>query len=153
LKTLDAALMEGVDVGQLLDQLLGYFRDVMTACVGCSPDMFLNVSRSEQKQVQEAGQKLGLATVLAAMQIVDQTLARLRYSTGRRTLAELALVRLCKLEDLEQIGELLDALQSGTVATSAAPRSSAAPATVEPAAKKKSEEVTPSSPAMPGPPS
>src|SRR5205807_2925668 len=32
--TLDAALAEGVDVGQLLDQLLGYLRDVMILSVG-----------------------------------------------------------------------------------------------------------------------
>jgi DNA polymerase-3 subunit gamma/tau len=142
LAALDAALMEGVDVGQLLDQLLGYFRDVMAACVGCPPETFLHVSHSEHSAVREASGRLGLATVLAAMQIVDQALARMRYSTARRTLAELALVRLCALEQLEQIGELLNQLQSGVGATSAASRPSTAPAMAEPAAKKKCVETS-----------
>ncbi len=34
LADLDAAIAEGVDVGQLLDQLLGYFRDLMVAVAG-----------------------------------------------------------------------------------------------------------------------
>ncbi|MEM8681202.1 MAG: DNA polymerase III subunit gamma/tau, partial [Planctomycetota bacterium] len=35
LQQLDAAIAEGVDVGQLAEQLLGYFRDTMAASVGC----------------------------------------------------------------------------------------------------------------------
>src|SRR6185295_496798 len=35
LSELDAAIGGGVEVGQLLDQLIGYFRDVMAAAVGC----------------------------------------------------------------------------------------------------------------------
>src|SRR5688572_12735966 len=64
LSELDAAMLEGVDVGQLLDQLLGYLRDVMAACVGCPPETFLHASRSQQQGVLEASQRLGLANVL-----------------------------------------------------------------------------------------
>ena len=45
------------------------------------------------KDVVEAGKRLGLQTVLAAMQILDQSLSRMRMSTQARILAELALVR------------------------------------------------------------
>ena len=38
LAELDAAVDEGVDVGQLLEQLLGYFRDCMAAAAGCPAD-------------------------------------------------------------------------------------------------------------------
>ena len=48
LAELDRAVSEGVDVGQLLDQLLGYFRDVMAAAVGCPADALLHVSPAEQ---------------------------------------------------------------------------------------------------------
>ena len=51
----------------------------------------------------EAGKQLGLDTLLAIMQILDQTLSRMRYSTQGRILAELALVRICHLEDLDEL--------------------------------------------------
>jgi DNA polymerase-3 subunit gamma/tau len=54
-----------------------------------------------------------LQTILAAMQILDQTLARMRYSTQARILAELALVRICDLEDLEELSALIVQLQAG----------------------------------------
>ncbi len=42
---LDAALVEGVEVGQLLEQLLGYFRDTMIAAVGCARIVVAHVTR------------------------------------------------------------------------------------------------------------
>jgi DNA polymerase-3 subunit gamma/tau len=127
LADLDAALAEGVDVGQLLDQLLGYFRDVMTATVGCPTDLFLNASTSEFPAVQQAAKALGVETVLAVLQILDQTMQRLRYSTHRRTLVELALVRVCSLADLDRIGDLMSQLGNGAPVRSATGARPAAP--------------------------
>ena len=50
------------------------------------------------------------------MQILDQTLARLRLSTQGRILAELAIVRLCQLEELDEIATWIGQLQSGAAA-------------------------------------
>jgi DNA polymerase-3 subunit gamma/tau len=111
LAELDAAVLEGVDVGQLLEQLFGFLRDAMAAAVGCSAESFLHASPLGRQQVVSAGRELGLETILAAMQILDQTLSRLRYSTQGRTLAELALVRICQLEDLEDLPSLIAQLQ------------------------------------------
>ncbi len=112
LEDLDRALTEGVDVGQLLDQLLGYLRDVMAAAIGCPPDSFLNASPSEHAAISAAAERLGLETVLAMMQILDHTIARLRWSTYGRTLAELALVRIASLSDLENLADLVAELRN-----------------------------------------
>jgi DNA polymerase-3 subunit gamma/tau len=147
LADLDSAISEGVDVGQLLEQLLGYFRDVMVAAVGAPADAFLYCSTEDQPQVQAASKSLGVETVLAVMQIIDQTLARLRYSIHGRTLAELALVRISKLDDLDQLPQWIGMLRDGAAA-SPAPRGDrpvparpvpSQPALPDPAVKKKSE--------------
>ena len=113
LAALDRALFEGVDVGPLLDQLLGYFRDVMIAAAGGPAELMLYSSPADQPAVAEAGKQLGLETVLAVMQILDHTLARLRYSSHGRILAELALLRVCRLENLESISNLIGQLKGG----------------------------------------
>jgi len=113
---LDAALHEGVDATELLEQLFGYFRDCMAAAAGCPPETFLYASPGTRQQVVEMGKRLGLETVLAAMQILDQTLSRLRYSIHVRLLAELALVRICKLEDLQELPAVIAQLQSRSAA-------------------------------------
>jgi DNA polymerase-3 subunit gamma/tau len=140
LTELDAALAEGVDVGPLLDQLLGYLRDLMVSAVGCPASSLLYASPSEQEAVLAAGRHLGLETILAMMQILDQAIARLRYSSHGRIIAELALVRICKLADLEQLSNLLAQLRAGAPAAAAGASrqaESAEPPAPSAAAKKK----------------
>lgn len=121
LAELDAAAQEGVDLSQLLEQLLGYLRDCMAAAVGCRPETFLFCSPASHERVVQAGKQLGLETILAAMQILDQTLSRLRSSTQGRILAELALVRICNLDNLEDLSTLIASLQGGASVQVAGP--------------------------------
>lgn len=123
LAELDAALGEGVDIGPLLDQLLGYFRDMMTAAVGCPAASLLYASPSEHPAMLQASRQLGLENLLAIMQILDHSISRLRYSTHGRILAELALVRICQLENLERLSDLIGQLRDGAAP---APRPAAA---------------------------
>jgi DNA polymerase III subunit gamma/tau len=111
LKEVETAISEGVDVGALAEQLLGYFRDCLATLVGCSPDLLLHTSAAEQSQLKELGEQLGLETLLAMAQILDQTLVRLRQTTHARTLVEVALVRMCKLEDLDALPALVAELR------------------------------------------
>jgi len=114
LQQLDAAVREGVDIGQLAEQLLGYLRDVAAALVGCPVDLMLHVSAADFSAVRNAGQQWGLETTLAALQILDQALTRMRQTTQVRTLVEIALVRICKLEDLDALPGLIAQLRGGS---------------------------------------
>lgn len=113
LADLDAAVQEGIDVAQLLEQLMGYFRDCMLAAIGCPAESFLYVSPAAGQRVVEAGKQLGLTAVLAVLQILDQTQSRLRTSTQARILAELAVVRICHLEELDALPDLITQLYAG----------------------------------------
>lgn len=113
LQQLDVAVREGVDIGQLAEQLLGYLRDVAAALVGCPADLMLHVSTADFSGVREAGQRWGLETTLAALQILDQALTRMKQTTQVRTLVEIALVRICKLEDLDALPGLIAQLRGG----------------------------------------
>jgi len=128
LSELDAAVRQGVDVGQLLDQLLGYLRDLMAASVGCSPEAFLYVSPSRAAEVSAAGPRIGVHTLLAMIQIAEQAASRLKQSTHGRTVVELALVRICALDELDDIASLVEQVNAGgESATPAAPRSATGP--------------------------
>lgn len=144
----DAAVAEGVDSGQLLDQLLVYFRDLMVAAVGGSTEILLQTDPTVQATIAKQAEQWGLHTVMAVMQILDHTIARLRYSTQGRVLAELSLVRICQLADLEELPALVEQLKSGgnvvigqRPALAAPERASVAtaPATPGPLSKKNGE--------------
>jgi DNA polymerase-3 subunit gamma/tau len=113
LAELNAAVSEGVDVGAIAEQLLGYFRDAMAALVGCGPELMLHTEGAEHEELRRLAEQFGLETMLAITQILDQTVVRLRQSTHGRTLVEVALVRLCKLESLDELPQLIGQLREG----------------------------------------
>lgn len=113
LATVDTALAEGTDVGQLLEQLLGYLRDVLVTAVGCPPDSLLFASQEFSERISDSAKQMGVDTILAMMQIVEQTLSRLRFSTQARLLLELALVRVCRLHDLDSLADLVAEVRAG----------------------------------------
>ena len=162
LNELTAAAQEGVDVAQLIEQLFGYFRDCMVAAVGCPADTFLYASTASSGDVIEAGRRLGLQTILAVMQILDHALSRMKFNTQARILAEVALVRICNLEDLEELSSLIVKLQgaggvpaqrvgergvsSGPTRTSAPPAAPGTGSEAHPTTAKKKYEPAAESP-------
>ena len=159
LSEVDAAVREGVDLGQFAEQLVGYFRDVMAAHVGCGEDLLLHAAPNERPQLVQFGTQLGIQTLLAIVQILDQSVTRMRHSTHTRTLLEISLVRICKLENLDELSALLGQVRDGNLAanfagsranmSSGKPIAAVAPASPGtnpaplPAAEKKTPDPTP----------
>jgi DNA polymerase-3 subunit gamma/tau len=141
LADLDAAAQEGTDLGQLLEQLLGSLRDCMVAASGGPADLFLYASPANRERIVKLGKQLGLETILAAMQVLDQALARMRFSTQTRLVAELAVVRICHLEELAELPALIAQLQGGTIPEALGTRHEppAVPSAPQPAPKKNAE--------------
>ncbi len=144
LAEVDAAIAEGVDVGQLAEQILGHFRDTMAALVGCDVESMLHTTSADYPGLVESGRQMGIETVLAVLQILDQTITRMRQITHTRTLLEIALVRICQLDSLDDLGELVSQLRSGVAASPARPtpaRPQIAPAVSPAAGEKKTEKL------------
>ncbi len=117
LAALDATIAEGADVSQLIDQLLCYFRDVMTQAVGCDESRLLYALPSQRQEVRDIAQRLGVQTLLAIVQVLDHAASRMRVSTHTRTLVEMAVVRICSLENLDELASLIEQLREGTLTT------------------------------------
>jgi DNA polymerase III subunit gamma/tau len=110
---LQTVLREGVDPGALLEQLFGYLRDMMVASVGGAADMFLFAPSGSAGRLAELGQQWGSNQTVAAMQIVDNGLSRIKQSTQGPILCELTLVRLCRLNEVELLSDLIAQFRSG----------------------------------------
>ncbi|MEI6241585.1 MAG: DNA polymerase III subunit gamma/tau [Planctomycetia bacterium] len=135
IEAFDATLTGGADPGGVLEQVIAALRDALLASVGCGPETRDGEGTGLGVDLAAIGRSLGTETVLAMLQIVDQALARMRTSGHAAILAEMAIVRLAKLEDLDNLA----ALAHGIVPTSAA-------APVQPEAaprEKKTTDLTP----------
>jgi DNA polymerase-3 subunit gamma/tau len=138
LAAISAALNQGVDSGQLAQQLLGYFRDLMAVKVGCDEELLLFASIGDLEGLRQQADSLGLEKILSVIQVLDTSVVRMQHSLHSRTLLEVATVRACTLDNLDSISDLVNALSSGEPVSGGAKPSGrvAAKATVKPAAKK-----------------
>jgi len=129
LTLLDGAAASGVQPVDLLNGVLEFLRDMMVNAAGAKVPA-LAASPAQEPRLQELAGRWGLDTILAAQQILAEARARLRGSPHGRLLVEMALVRVARLEDLAEVGQLvarLTALEAGTPI----PANGAGPSTVK----------------------
>ena len=104
-------------------------RDTMVVGVGCSREFLLSLRAEQYDTLQSWASRLGLPTLVNALQILEQCLSRMRWSVHRRALLEVALVQLAHLQsltDLAQLAAELGASATGHRTTMAANPSPAA---------------------------
>jgi DNA polymerase-3 subunit gamma/tau len=113
LSLLEEGLQSGVQPGELTDQLLAYFRDLMVLACGASEGLLLSVADEQRGELQKQATAGGLQTILAAAQILAETKNRMRGAAFSRVLLELALVRIATLDQLDNLADLIGQLRPG----------------------------------------
>lgn len=141
LEQLDSLADNGLQLGELLDQLIEYWRDLMLlSCAGKEAPGLSTPARQRETLLKQAG-SVSLDTILTGLDILIQAKTKTRGSGQLRTLMQMALLRLCRLEDLVAITQVAAWLQQSPVGdrpatTLARPATGLAPPTE---AKKKVE--------------
>jgi DNA polymerase-3 subunit gamma/tau len=136
---LDQAVSAGVDPGQLAEQLLGYLRDMMAVSIGGPADLMRTANPNSFDQLRDAGKSWGTMTLLSAMQLLDETIVRMKHSVQSRILLEVALVQICSLVDLQALADVVKGLSQNQVPATGArpaarpPQSLSPPASPSPA--------------------
>jgi DNA polymerase-3 subunit gamma/tau len=111
LELLRQAIDQGLQFGELLDQLIDYWRDLMVlSCAGTEAKDLSVPSRFRETLTKQAT-SVSLETILAGLDILAATKARLRGSSFGRVLVEMALVRMGRLEDLIPLSHLAQLLE------------------------------------------
>ncbi len=110
LAVFDETAQGGLQMGELVDQMLAYWRDLMV--VHCAGDQArdLSVPSRCRPDLERQAKALTLDAVLAGLDVLSATRNRLRDSSHGRTLVEMALVRLCRLSDLLPVAQLAQML-------------------------------------------
>ena len=113
LQLLDEGLQSGVQISELTDQLLAYFRDLMVLACSASEAFLLSVDDDQRDVLTKQANAGGLQTVLAALQILAESKNRMKGATFSRVLLELALVRIATLDQLDSLADLIAQLRQG----------------------------------------
>ena len=142
LELFDVALADGVQLGELIDQLIGYFRDLIVVESGAEKVPLLAVAEQNRGTLADQANRWGLQTLMAAMQILGEAKTRMFRVSFDRALAELALTRIAILEDLKQLDLLIQDLKQGTTQSGELPK----PPARQPSSEVASSAAPPASP-------
>jgi DNA polymerase-3 subunit gamma/tau len=136
---LDASFATGVQPGELMDQAIGYVRDLMVTLSGGESVSLCSVATRHRETLMKQATRLSMHSVMAAFQVLSDGKNQMFRSTFARTVLEMAMVQLSLLENLSAISDLLSgrlpALPELSVGASAG-----TPVAALPAAEKKNAE-------------
>lgn len=137
---LNSAIADGVDPGQLAEQFLGYLRDVMTVAIGAPAELVRTADPSNASDLKAYGNAWGLSTLLSAIQLLDESIVKMKHSVQSRILLEVALVQICTLADLQSIADIAQGIAQN-LNPSAGPKRVELPTVQAPSEKKNVEQV------------
>jgi DNA polymerase III subunit gamma/tau len=111
LELFSKAQEEGLQAGELVDQLTDYWRDLMVARAAGNEARDLSVPPRHRETLIQQANALSLDSIMAGLDILENTKARLRFSSHPRVLMEMALVRLGLLDNLISLTQLAQWLE------------------------------------------
>lgn len=112
----DEMLVQGRDLSQFISEFIWYLRGLMLVDASEQGGSLLDVSSEQLQTMVEEGKKVSVDELIRMIRILSELLNRLRYSTEKRVLAEVTLIKLCrpqmeKEQDLTTITERLSAVE------------------------------------------
>jgi DNA polymerase-3 subunit gamma/tau len=134
----------GLQIGELIDQMVGYWRTLMLINCGGPDVRELPVTPSQKEAALRHAQQVSLDAILAGLDVWTAVKGRMRDNAHAQVLLEMAVVRLARMDELLGVGQLAAALAQGRVPVQG-PGTSRSPAAANEAGEsaKKNGRVTP----------
>ncbi len=130
LETLNKLYENSCDMERLFSELISHFRNMMiTLTVPTYKDLIL-ASDAEAEKIKTQAQSLTLATVLSAMETLNNAIFELKKGDNKKVTAEMVMIKLCTPELmsdnaalLRRISELEKKINSGNITVKSAQES------------------------------
>jgi DNA polymerase-3 subunit gamma/tau len=115
LTALEQSVERGQQLGELLDQLIDYWRDLMIVQAAGPEVPTPSVTGAHRAELQKQAKSVSPDAVLAGLDILVSAKNRMRFTSHPRVILEMALVRLARLENLAALSQLVQWVQEGQV--------------------------------------
>lgn len=157
LRLVDGAANQGIQPTDLLNGVIDFLRDVMVLSAGADQTV-LTATPRQRPRLQAVVDRWPLDSILAALQILPEVRSKLRGSPHGRTIIEVGLLKVARLENLAEISDLvgrLVALEGGLPPMESGPslvKKKLAPPDADPGPEVAVPPVSPREPRQTPPP-
>jgi DNA polymerase-3 subunit gamma/tau len=96
LRKIEELILQGRDLGQFVTDFIWYLRGVLLAQTGEASAEILDMSEEDRQRLVEDASLMSENTTLRFIRVLSETMNQMRYSTGKRVLLEIALIKLTR---------------------------------------------------------
>jgi DNA polymerase III subunit gamma/tau len=128
LRQLHELAQQGKDIGRLVSELLGHFRNLLIFQVSRGDLRMIEASEAEVAALKEQSERLHADALTRMLEVLTDCEGRLRDTTSKKILVEVALLKMMEARDAVSIDTVLQQIQQLRSGAPAASRPAAAPA-------------------------
>lgn len=147
----ESIVMQGRELSQFVTEFIQYLRNLLFVQSADHLEDFLEVSTENLAQLKEEAKMIDSETLMRYIRVFSELSGQIKYSTQKRVLVEVALIKLCKPQMeknydsiLERLSAIEDQLEHGVVAAVPAeevPEKKPAPVKEQPRVKACSDDI------------
>lgn len=93
---IDECVMQGRDLGQFINEVTSFIRDVLY--LKLSPDIMIDVTSENRAEMLDISQRFDEGYLINCINILQEAAAKLPFSTTKRIVLEVAIIKMCKPE-------------------------------------------------------
>ena len=111
IRTLEELIIGGRELGQFVGDFPWYMRNLLLVKTSENPEEAIDVSSENLKLLQEESEMVDVETLMRYIRIFSDLSSQIRYSTQKRVLVEIALIKLCRPAMETNLDSVLDRLR------------------------------------------
>ena len=108
IRILEDLIIGGRELSQFVGDFTWYMRNLLLVKTSENPEEAIDVSSENLKQLQEESKLVEVDTLMRYIRIFSDLSSQIRYSTQKRVLVEIALIKLCRPAMETNLDSLLD---------------------------------------------
>ena len=113
---IDEMMMQGRDLGQFISEFIWYLRGLLLVDSSEQGGELLDVSAEQLAGMQEEGKMVDVESLIRYIRILSELSSQIRYSSQKRVLVEVALIKLCRpqmdaVQDISTLKSRIEALE------------------------------------------
>lgn len=104
-------IWQGKDLSQFITDFMWYLRNLLLIKSGEVPEDALDISSNQLEEMKKNASQIDTSTLMRYIRVLSELLNEMKYSTSKRILTEVALIKLCKPQMEQNYDSILDRLR------------------------------------------
>ena len=120
LRQVEELILQGRDLSQFVSDFVWYLRSLLLAQTGETNGDLLDMSAEDQGRLREDAALLSEETAMRWIRVLSETMNQMRYSTAKRVLLEITLIKLTRPameNNMDSVMQRLEDLERGGVSS------------------------------------